>query len=102
VDGSGGDAWVRGRISEIARVDPASHSFVVTVDLEPNVAWRSGLFGRARFMGPAAERLSVQADAVVARGQLTFVYVVGADDHARLRSVSLGETAAGPMAPRFA
>jgi len=32
---------------------------------------------------------------MVTRGQLTFVYVVGADDHARLRSVSLGDTASG-------
>ncbi len=95
VDGTAPDAWAPGRISEIARVDQASHSFVVTVDLDPNTAWRSGLFGRARFAGPAAERLSVAADAVVTRGQLTFVYVVGADDHARLRSVSLGDTAAG-------
>lgn len=95
VDGAAGDPWVKGRIGEIARVDPASHSFVVTIDLDPNPAWRSGLFGRARFQGPAAERLSVAADATVPRGQLTFVYVVGADDHARLRSVSLGESANG-------
>jgi RND family efflux transporter MFP subunit len=95
VDGSAADAWVPGRISEIARVDPASHSFLVTVDLDPNTLWRSGLFGRARFPGPEAERLTVAAEAVVTRGQLTFVYVVGADDHARLRSVSLGDTASG-------
>jgi HlyD family secretion protein len=92
VDGSAADGWVAGRVGEIARVDPASHSFMVSVDLEPNPAWRSGLFGRARFEGPGAERLTVPADAVVTRGQLTLVYVVGADDHARLRSVSLGET----------
>ncbi|HQX82377.1 MAG TPA: efflux RND transporter periplasmic adaptor subunit [Vicinamibacterales bacterium] len=95
VDGSAADAWVSGRISEIARVDPSSHSFLVTVDLDPNTAWRSGLFGRARFAGPAEERLTVAAEAMVTRGQLTFVYVVGADDHARLRSVSLGDTASG-------
>lgn len=95
VDGAAGDGWVQGRIGEIARVDPSSHSFLVTIDLEPNTAWRSGLFGRARFQGPSSDRLSVAADATVTRGQLTFVYVVGADDHARLRSVSLGETANG-------
>lgn len=95
VDGRAADGWVAGRVSEIARVDPASHSFVVTVDLDPNPAWRSGLFGRARFEGPGAQRLTVPAGAVVTRGQLTFVYVVGADDHARLRSVSLGESVNG-------
>lgn len=91
IDASGSDAWVAGRIAEIARVDPASHSFVVTVDVDANTHWRSGLFGRARFRGPSTERLTVPADAIVTRGQLTFVYVVGADDHARLRMVSLGE-----------
>jgi RND family efflux transporter MFP subunit len=95
VDGGPADGWVTGRVSEIARVDPESHSFTVTIDLDPNPAWRSGLFGRARFEGPGAERLTVPADAVVTRGQLTFVYVVGADDYARLRSVSLGETGQG-------
>lgn len=95
VDGVAGDGWVQGRIGEIARVDPSSHSFVVTIDLEPNATWRSGLFGRARFQGPSTDRLTVTAGAAVTRGQLTFVYVVGADDHARLKSVSLGEAAGG-------
>jgi len=97
VDGGSEDAWASGRVSEIARVDPASHSFLVTVDLDANPLWRSGLFGRARFEGPGTEKLSVPVDAVVARGQLTFVYVVGVDDHARLRSVSLGDTVNGRM-----
>ena len=92
LDASDSDEWIAGRIAEIARVDPASHSFVVTVDVGANTDWRSGLFGRARFRGPSSERLTVAGDAVVTRGQLTFVYVVGADDHARLRLVSLGET----------
>lgn len=91
IDAVGSDEWTAGRIAEIARVDPASHSFMVTVDVPANTAWRSGLFGRARFRGPASERLTVPASAVLTRGQLTFVYVVGADDHARLRMVSLGE-----------
>jgi RND family efflux transporter MFP subunit len=95
VDGGSTDAWVQGKVGEIARVDPASHSFVVTIDLDPNPAWRSGLFGRARFEGPGTHRLGVSSDAVVTRGQLTLVYVVGADDHARLRAVSLGDRANG-------
>jgi multidrug efflux pump subunit AcrA (membrane-fusion protein) len=94
IDSDREGAWSTGRISEIARVDPGSHSFVVTVDVDANPTWRSGLFGRARFRGPDSKRLTVAAAAVVTRGQLTFVYVVGADDHARLRMVSLGETGA--------
>lgn len=94
VDDGVASGWTPGRIAEIARVDPASHSFVVTVDVEASAAWRSGLFGRARFSSRAVDRLTVPVDAVVTRGQLTFAYVVGADDLARLRMVSLGEVAA--------
>lgn len=88
-----GDAiWTSGKVSEVARVDPLSHSFIVTLESEFGAAARSGLFGRARFAGAAQTVLTVPAEAVVTRGQLTFVYVVGDDSHARLRAVSLGET----------
>jgi len=93
VDDGTESPWMPGRIAEIARVDPASHTFLVTVDVDAPPAWRSGLFGRARFSGPDSGRLTMPSAAVVTRGQLTFAYVVGADDHARLRLVSLGDVA---------
>jgi hypothetical protein len=87
-----GDAWVHGRVAEIARVDPVSHSFVVKIDVPGAPAMRSGLFGRARFAGPARQTLTVPASAVVRRGQLTFVFAVDAGALAHLRPISSGIT----------
>ncbi len=89
---SGADAWRLGRVAEIARVDPTSHSFVVKIDVPGVTNMRSGLFGRARFAGPARPALTVPASAVVRRGQLTFVFAVDADGLAHLRPISSGFT----------
>jgi RND family efflux transporter MFP subunit len=78
------------RVSEIARLDPASHSFLVKIDLPDLVSLRSGVFGRARFAGPSRPALVVPVSAAVRRGQLTFVYTVDDEDHARLQHVSPG------------
>jgi membrane fusion protein, multidrug efflux system len=77
-----------GRVSEIARVDPASHSFTVKIDLPPLNGLRSGTFGRARFTGTPRNGLAVPASAAVRRGQLTFVFTVDRENRARLRTVS--------------
>ena len=63
------------------------------IDLPGATNWRSGLFGRARFAGAPRTLLIIPTAAVVRRGQLSFVFVA-ADGHARLRAVSLGESAA--------
>lgn len=81
-------------VSEVARVDPVSHSFLIKIDLPPKALMRSGLFGRARFAGPSRQTLTVPASAAVRRGQLTFVYRVDADNRARLQPVSPGATSA--------
>lgn len=85
-----GDAWSGGHVAEIARVDPASHAFLVKVDLPASGSLRSGLFGRARFSGPARRALTVPTSALINRGQLTFVYMVDAEGRARLRPISVG------------
>lgn len=95
VETGGTTDWTPAKVTEIARVDPASHSFMVTLDVPATASWRSGYFGRARFSGPARERLTIPQAAAVARGQLSFVFVIGADDHARLRIVSLGDARDG-------
>lgn len=81
---------IAGRVSEIARLDPTSHSFLVKIDLPRAVTLRSGIFGRARFAGSTRQALAVPASAAVRRGQLTFVYIVDADNRARLQPVSPG------------
>jgi multidrug efflux pump subunit AcrA (membrane-fusion protein) len=88
--GEGEEAWSSGHVAEIARVDPASHAFLVKVDLPASGSLRSGLFGRARFSGPTRRALTVPTSALINRGQLTFVYLVDAEGRARLRPISVG------------
>jgi multidrug efflux pump subunit AcrA (membrane-fusion protein) len=87
-----GDPVSNGRVVEIARVDPMSHSFVVKIDLGSGAAVRSGQFGRASFAGPPRRALTVPLSALVRRGQLTFVFVADREQGARLRAISTGET----------
>lgn len=95
----GGDAVVRlddrdtpmtGRVAEIARLDSASHSFLVKIDLPPGAGVRSGQFGRASFSGPPRQAMTIPASAVVRRGQLTFVFVADPEQRVRLQPVSVG------------
>jgi RND family efflux transporter MFP subunit len=92
--GSRGDSWSAARVSEVARIDPASHSFLVKLDLLADPALRSGLFGRARFAGPMRRALTVPASAILRRGQLALIFTVDADGVARLRAVTTGTVAA--------
>lgn len=84
------DGWSNARVTEIARIDPASHTFLVKIDLAATTDLRSGLFGRARFPEPSRRALTVPSAALIRRGQLTFVYVVDAEQRARLRPISTG------------
>ncbi len=88
-------AWTGGHISEIARLDPSSHAFVVKIDLPAGTHVRSGSYGRARFTGQARRTLMVPSTALVRRGQLSFVFTVDSSHVARLRAVSPGEAANG-------
>ncbi len=79
-------------MTEVARLDPSTHSFAVKIELAPGAGWRSGLFGRARFAGDARQALTLPAAAIVQRGQITYAYVVTTDGHAQLRALSLGSS----------
>jgi RND family efflux transporter MFP subunit len=85
-----GNVWSSGRVTEIARLDPVSHAFVVKIDLPPTASLRSGVFGRARFSGASRHALTVPTSALIRRGQLTFLYVIEAEGRARLRPISVG------------
>lgn len=92
----GGASEVTGRVAEVQRMlDPGSHDFMVKVDVPSGAALRSGMFGRAVFRGATRKGLAVPASAVVRRGQLASVFVVDADNHARLRLVNASEAADG-------
>ncbi len=90
-DGAAAPAsWIAGRVTELARLDPASHAFMVKVDVPANLVVRSGSFARLRVTGPSRQALTIPAAALLRRGQLAFVYVVDAGQVARLRAVSTG------------
>ena len=83
-----------GRVAEVERMlDSGSHDFLVKIDLPPGTPLRSGMYGRAILRGAARKGLAVPAAAVVRRGQLASVFVVDADNRARLRLVNASEPA---------
>jgi RND family efflux transporter MFP subunit len=93
IEALGSDA-LQGKVVDIVpAADPSSRSFLVKVELATDKRLRSGLFGRLQF--PRGERtaLLVPRTAVVERGQLQGVYVVGPNKTADLRYVTLGRVA---------
>lgn len=89
VDALGGE--LQGKIVQIVpAADPASRSFVVKIELPSDSRLRSGFFGRARFARGQRDAIVVPRTAVLDRGQLQGVYVVGADGQIALRFVTLG------------
>jgi RND family efflux transporter MFP subunit len=85
---------MQGKVVQIVpAVDPASRSFTVKVELPPNAQLHSGLFGRAIFAHGERQSLMVPRSAVLDRGQLQGVYVLGADRVVSLRYITLGRSA---------
>jgi len=72
--------------------DPSSRSFLVKISLPPVPNLRSGLFGHAYFFRGKRQALLIPISAIVTRGDLDAIYVLGAGRIAQLRYVSLGQT----------
>ncbi|MCP4660061.1 MAG: efflux RND transporter periplasmic adaptor subunit, partial [bacterium] len=71
--------------------DPASRTFLVRMVLDnPDGSIKSGMFARVSFARGERQMLRVEADAVVTRGQLTGIFVVGDEGKARLRWIKIG------------
>lgn len=87
-----GGETITGKVVQIVpAADPASRSFTVKIDLPGNPQIRSGLFGHARFPRGERESILVPQTALLHRGQLDAIYVVGKDEIASLRYVTLGK-----------
>jgi membrane fusion protein, multidrug efflux system len=83
-------------ISEIVpTADQATRTTLVRLDLPGSPQLRSGLFGRAWIPAGRRQALQIAREAVVERGQLQGVYVVGQDDVARFRLIRTGATRQG-------
>ncbi len=86
-----GDRPLTGTVAQVLPAgDPATHTFVVKVDLPPTPGLKSGMFGRMRLDKGVSQTLAVPEPALIERGQLTGVYVVGDDQVAHLRWVKVG------------
>ena len=91
-----GDGVFSGTVADILpSADTSSRSFIVKIDLPANPSLKSGLYGLARFPVAQKDAITVPETALQERGQLTGVYVVGADGVAQYRIVTLGKRAEG-------
>ena len=79
------------QVSEILpAADPATRTITVRLDLPASPLLRSGLFGRVWIPAGRRQALQIAREAVVERGQLQGVYVVGQDGIARFRLIRTG------------
>ncbi len=75
--------------------DPATRTTLVRLDLPASPRLRSGLFGRAWIPVGRRQVIQVSREAIIERGQLQGVYVVGQDGAARFRLIRTGESRQG-------
>ena len=73
----------------VPKVDPVSRTFIVKIDI-PFPGGRTGQFGRAFFPVGEKKGVTVPREAVVERGQLSFVWAVDGQRIARMRLVKPG------------
>lgn len=82
---------LHGVVSQILPAgDPQTHTFTVKVDLPMTSGLKSGMFGRLQLDKGSSQTILVPASAIVERGELTSVFVVGPDRISRLRWVKVG------------
>lgn len=90
IDALGGTALM-GVVSQILPAgDPQTHTFMVKVDLPATPGLKTGMFGRFQLDKGTTQTILVPASAVIERGELTSVFVVGSDHIARLRWIKAG------------
>jgi len=80
-----------GTVAQIVpAANPASHTFLVKVDLAPSSQTRAGLYGSAQFVGGSRAAILVPRSAVVTRGSLECAYLLDGQSIAQLRYLTLG------------
>jgi len=88
----------RATVGEIVpAADPSTRTVQVRLDLPASPQLRSGLFGRAWIPVGRRSVLHVPQAAVIERGQLQGVYVVGQDGIARFRLIRTGAAHQGAV-----
>ena len=79
-------------IEIVPAADPQSRTFTVKVQLPADPALRSGLYGKARFPAGRREVIALPTNAILPRGELQGVFVVGNDGVVHFRLVKTGKT----------
>lgn len=81
----------RGRVAEIVpAADPASHTFLIKIELPTSSRLRSGMYGTAAIQGSARPAFLIPQAAVLAHGSLNSVWVLDSNHVASIRYVTLG------------
>jgi len=85
--------WVAASgVTVLPTADTATHVSQVRVALPAVSDITPGMFARVRFVTGQAAKLTVPASAVVRRGEVAAVYVLGTERRPLLRQLRLGET----------
>jgi len=85
-------------VSEVVPLaDPSTRTTLVRLDLPVSARLRSGQYGRAWIPAGRRQVLQVAREALVERGQLQGVYVVGRDNIARFRLIRTGQARLGSL-----
>jgi len=86
-----GSEPVNGKVAQIVpSADPGSRSFLVKIELPTSPALHSGMFGHALLQRGTKDVLIIPRSAVIARGSMQSVYVVGQNNIAESRYISAG------------
>ena len=82
-----------GTVAQIVpAADPASHSFLVKMDLAPSRELRAGMYGTAEIATGTRQAILAPSSSVVMRGSLACAYVLDGERIAQLRYLTLGST----------
>ncbi|MGC2614422.1 MAG: efflux RND transporter periplasmic adaptor subunit [Terracidiphilus sp.] len=84
-------ANLTGTVAEIVpAANPASHSFMVKIDIASAEKLRAGMYGSAGFATGTRQSILIPRSAVVMRGSLACAYVLDNNGIAQLRYLTLG------------
>ncbi len=80
-----------GTVAEIVpAADPASHTFLIKIDLAASKQLRAGMYGTAEIPTGSHQAILVPKSSIVVRGSLACAYVLDGNGIAQLRYVTLG------------
>ncbi len=90
VDGAPG-LTIDGTVAEIVpAADPSSHSFLVKINLPSSAKLRAGMYATAEIPTGKRQAILVPRSAILLRGSLNCAYVLGNNNVAQLRYITLG------------